>query len=49
MSQSLKLFAMAGLIVAVAACARNDSQPEEFVVVDPEPISVEPVYTGKFK
>ncbi|MGX9356632.1 hypothetical protein ACS3SW_16135 [Roseobacteraceae bacterium S113] len=49
MSKSLKLLAMAGLIVAVSACARQEPQQEEFVVVDPEPISVEPVYTGKYK
>jgi len=30
----------------VAACAQ---QKEEFVVVEPEPISQEPVYTGKYK
>ncbi|WP_425040841.1 hypothetical protein [Primorskyibacter sp. S187A] len=48
MSKSLKLLAMAGLVVAVSACAR-ESQQEEFIVVDPEPISTEPVYTGKYK
>ncbi len=48
MSKNIKLFAMLGLMVAVAACARE--QPvEEFVLVDPEPISQEPVYTGKYK
>ena len=46
MSKSIKLFAMAGLLAAVAACANRQ---EEFVVVDPEPISEEPVYTGKYK
>ncbi len=46
MSNTLKLVAMVGLLVAVSACAR---QTEEFVVVDPEPISVEPVHLGKFK
>lgn len=30
----------------VAACAQPQ---EEFVVVEPEPISQEPVYTGKYK
>lgn len=48
MSKSIKLLATFGLVVVVAACAR-EQQVEEFVVVDPEPISVEPVYTGKFK
>ncbi|SCZ54304.1 hypothetical protein [Epibacterium ulvae] len=47
MSKSIKLFAVVGLMAAVAACA--GSREEEFVVVEPEPISVEPTYTGKFK
>ena len=47
MSKSIKLFATIGLIGLVAACARQ--QEEEFVVVEPEPISVEPTYTGKLK
>ena len=46
MSKSIKLLAMVGLLAAVAACAQ---QEEEFVVVEPEPISVEPTYTGKYK
>ncbi|WP_164860811.1 hypothetical protein [Parasedimentitalea marina] len=46
MSKSIKLFAMVGLLAAVAACAQ---QEEEFVIVDPAPISEEPVYTGKYK
>ena len=37
---------LAGLLAAVAACAQ---QEEEYVVVEPEPISVEPVHTGKYK
>lgn len=48
MSKSLKVLAALGLMVVVAACAR-EQQTEEFVVVEPEPISVEPTYTGKFK
>ncbi|MBV1897315.1 MAG: hypothetical protein KUG70_12700 [Rhodobacteraceae bacterium] len=47
MSKSIKLLAMAGLMAVVAAC--DSSSTEEYVVVDPEPISVEPVYTGKYK
>ncbi len=47
MSKSLKLIAALGLVASVAACAQQ--QEEEYVVVDPEPISVEPVYTGKYK
>ena len=46
MSKSIKLFAMVGLLAAVAACAQ---QEEEFVVVEPEPISTEPTFTGKYK
>ena len=48
MSKNIKLLATLGLIVFVAACAR-EQQVEEFVVVDPEPISHEPTYTGKYK
>jgi len=48
MSKNIKLVAMLGLLVVAAACAR-EQQVEEFVVVDPEPISQEPVYTGKYK
>ena len=46
MSKSIKLLAMVGLLAAVAACGQ---QEEEFVVIEPEPISVEPTYTGKYK
>ncbi len=48
MSKSIKLLAALGLVATVAACAK-EQQVEEFVVVDPEPISQEPVYTGKYK
>ncbi|WP_172676950.1 hypothetical protein [Aestuariivita boseongensis] len=47
MSTSIKLLAMAGLLAGLAACAQP--QEETFVVVEPEPISVEPTYTGKLK
>jgi len=46
MSKSIKLLAMVGLLAAVAACGSTE---EEFVIIDPEPISVEPAYTGKYK
>lgn len=46
MSKSIKLLAMLGFVAVVSACG---GRQEEFVVVDPEPISVEPVYTGKYK
>ena len=48
MSKSFKLLAAFGLIAAVAACAQ-EQQVEEFVVIEPEPITQEPVYTGKYK
>ena len=46
MSKSIKLLTMFGFIAVVAACS---GRQQEFVVVDPEPISVEPIYTGKYK
>lgn len=48
MSKSIKLMAMFGMVAAVAACTSGQTE-EEFVVVDPEPISVEPTYSGKYK
>jgi hypothetical protein len=48
MPKSIKTVAAFGLIILIAACAREEAQ-EEFVIVDPEPMSQEPVYTGKFK
>ena len=45
MSKNIKVLAALGFIVLVSACARE--QQEEIVVV--EPISSEPVYTGKYK
>ncbi|CUH76520.1 hypothetical protein [Tropicibacter naphthalenivorans] len=47
MSKSVKLLAMFALVAGVAAC--GGAPEEEYIVVDPEPISVEPVYTGKYK
>lgn len=46
MSKSVKLVLSLGLVVFIAACAPKEEAP---VFVDPEPISVEPVYTGKYK
>ena len=46
MPKSLKMLGITGLIVLAAACAR---QEEEVVVMEPEPISSEPGYTGKLK
>lgn len=48
MSKSIKVFGLVGLMVLVAACGSSGNN-EEVVIVDPEPISVEPVNTGKFK
>ncbi len=46
MSRSIKLLALAGLVVGVAACS---PRPTMYKVVAPEPISVEPAFTGKYK
>lgn len=48
MSHTLKSLAALGLVALVAACGGQQHE-EEFVVVQPEPISVEPEYTGKYK
>ena len=48
MSKSIKVFGLLGLTVLLAACGSSGSN-EEVVIVDPEPISVEPTNTGKFK
>lgn len=45
MSNSIKSILAIGLVAFVAACAQQAE--EEFVVV--EPVSVEPVHTGKYK
>ncbi|GAA6190614.1 MULTISPECIES: hypothetical protein [Roseobacteraceae] len=47
MSKSIKFLAAFALVGVVAAC--DNSPKEEFVIVDPEPISVEPAFTGKYK
>lgn len=46
MSRNVRSVLALGLVVFVAACAQ---QEEDYVVVAPEPISSEPVYTGKYK
>ena len=48
MSKSIKVFGLLGLTALLAACGSSGSN-EEVVIVDPEPISVEPASTGKFK
>lgn len=47
MSKSIQFLAMVGFVATVAAC--DSGRQEEFVVVDPEPISVEPAFLGKYK
>lgn len=48
MSKNIKLLGMVSLVALVAACGNNNVE-EEFIVVDPAPISQEPTYTGKYK
>lgn len=47
MSNSIKFVLALGLAAVVSACAQP--QEDDYIMVEPEPISVEPVYTGKFK
>ena len=47
MSNTIKSVLAIGLVAFVAACAQQAE--EEFVVVEPEPVSQEPTYTGKYK
>jgi len=44
MSKSIKFLVLVGIVATVAAC---NGRKEEYDMV--EPISVEPVYTGKYK
>ncbi|MFK7941067.1 MAG: hypothetical protein AB8B82_16930 [Roseovarius sp.] len=46
MSKSSKSLVALGLVVMVAACG-GQTQEEQYVAPQPEPISVEPTYTGK--
>lgn len=48
MLKSTKFAITAGLLVLVAACSQQ-AETEEFVVIEPAPMSVEPVFTGKYK
>ena len=47
MSKSIKTLGLVSLMILAAACARQEE--EEFVIVEPEPISVEPTHTGKYR
>jgi uncharacterized lipoprotein YajG len=44
-----KKFQIATALCAAAFLAACAQPQEEFVVVEPEPISQEPAYTGKYK
>lgn len=46
MSNSIKLVVALGLVGFVAACGQQEEEAPVFV---PEPITVEPVNTGKYK
>jgi hypothetical protein len=46
MSNSIKLVVALGFVGFVAACAQ---QEEEKPVYVPEPITIEPIHTGKYK
>ncbi len=46
MSKCISRMAMGGILVVLAACEM--STQEEFVIAEPEPISVARSYTGKF-
>ncbi|MFY9238601.1 MAG: hypothetical protein WAO78_06990 [Roseovarius sp.] len=46
MSNSIKSVLALGLMVVAAACAK--APEEDFVVIEPEPITMEPVSTGKY-
>jgi len=48
MSNSIRSFVALGLVGLLAACNFQNEPPEEYVVVDPEPITVEPEPTGKY-
>lgn len=49
MSKSIKSFCAVSLLVLVAACGNNNAgDVEEFVVVDPVPVTVEPTFNSKY-
>lgn len=47
MSNNIKSLAALAFVAVLAACGSNEE--EEFVVIEPEPITVEPESTGKYK
>ncbi|WP_424984512.1 hypothetical protein [Microbulbifer sp. S227A] len=46
MSTSFRIVAAIGLVAAISAC--DTSPREEFVVAEPEAVTIEPTYTGKY-
>lgn len=50
MSISIKSFLAVSVLALVAACGGNSGggDVEEFVVVDPVPVTVEPTFSGKY-
>ena len=50
MSKLTKLFAVLGVATSLVACtAPDNSEVEEFVIIDPAPLTDEPEFTGKAK
>lgn len=47
MSMFVKLLALVGIVIVVAACSQKSQ--EEYVVVPTDEVSQEPVFTGKYK
>lgn len=53
MAKHITSILLVASLVAVSACATRNNDvatvEEEYIIVEPAPISVEPVYTGKYK
>ncbi|WP_196778400.1 hypothetical protein [Thalassorhabdomicrobium marinisediminis] len=47
MSKSIKGLCVLSVLVVMAACA-NTADVEEFVVIDPVPVTVEPTFNSKY-
>ena len=50
MQKSIKSLCAVSLLALVAACggSNNAGDVEEFVVIDPVPVTIEPVFTGNY-
>jgi hypothetical protein len=50
MQKSIKSLFAVSLLALLAACggANNAGDVEEFVVINPVPVTIEPVFTGKY-